>query len=161
MSVRNVNGHDLFLPPATEAVSDASHTDWIIVKFDRFADYKFKQELGNLEVHDHFGDNAYLCKYIPTDLTSIINIEAVTHLALYPRHVVPMAHLGDVERTQTETPETVKMPFVLALHPDPCQSPEQVLEIVQTRFRAEHLNDHITGNTIRVKLDPADILPVS
>ena len=63
---------------------------------------------------------------------------------------------------QTEsTAEKVKMPFLLALHPDPKHSPEEVLTMTQSTFGAEHLDDEIAGDTIRVKIDPASIPELS
>ena len=176
-AVSVVNGHEVSLKPSTESATlpDASQTDWIIVKFDKFVDYHFKQELrqSNIEVYDHLGDNSYLCKYVPDDVTPVANIQAVSHLALYPEHAVPVADIdglttggvpanNETDSVQTEnTAEKVKMPFVLALHPDPKQSPEEVLTMIQSTFGAEHLDDAIAGDTIRVKIDPASIPELS
>ena len=172
-----VNGHEVPLFPSTGNFSppDARQTDWIIVKFDRFVDYNFKQQLRqeHLEVYDHFGNNSYLCKYLPSDLTPIVNLQAVSYMALYPDSAVPVADIdglrtgglltnSETDSTQTEaTTGITKMPFVLALHPNPNQSPEQVLDVVRSSFGAEHLDDEIAGNTIRVKLDPAVVSEVS
>ena len=176
-AVSVVNGHEVSLQPCTESASlpDASQTDWIIIKFDHFVDYNFKQELrlANIDVHDHLGDNSYLCKYVPDDVTPIATIQAVSHLALYPDHAVPVAHIhglladgmpadSGTDSIQTETTaDKVKMPFILALHPDPKQSPEEVLTMIQNSFGAEHLDDEIAGDTIRVKIDPANIPELS
>lgn len=174
--VVNVNGHRVSLVPSTDLHGpDAGHTDWFIVRFDRFVDYTFKQELrqGNLEVYDRMGDNIYLCKYTLDDLTPIINNNAVSHLALYPESAVPTADIvnptPDSSATSGEagsgrigaTTESTKKPFVLALHPNPSQSLQQVLELVQSSFGAENLDHEVAGNAVRVNLDPAAIPEIS
>ena len=57
VAVSVVNGHEVLLKPSTGDVTlpDASQTEWIIVRFDRFVDYQFKLELrqANVEVYDH------------------------------------------------------------------------------------------------------------
>jgi subtilisin family serine protease len=165
-----VNGHDvpLFLAPSTNAPADTSSTDWVIVKFDRPVDYDYKSELKQhqkLEVHEHLGDNSYLCKYVPDDFTPVINLQAVSHVALYPDRAVPVANLEGLMTSTSPTSgragthaEDAKMPFVIELHPNPSQSPEQVLEQLRHSFGADPLHEEIFGNTFRVKLDPA-VLP--
>ncbi|KAH8646218.1 peptidase S8/S53 domain-containing protein [Xylariales sp. PMI_506] len=165
--VATVNGHEVTLLPSNgvNAPDDASQTDWFIVKFARFVDYNLKTELRQrgLEVYDNLGENSHLCKYSPSDLAPINNIDAVSHIAMYPASVVPTVDIGSTTRTENalEATEAVKMPFVLKLQPNPAQSPAQVLETLQASFQAEPLDTEISGDTLRVMLDPATIPGVS
>jgi hypothetical protein len=99
-------------------------------------------------------------------LTPVTDLGAVSYLALYP-DTAPLTtgtpHTSsDTDNTQAKaTAENTKIPFILALHPNPSQSPEQVRELVRTSFGAEHSDDEIVGDTIRVKLDPTVIPEVS
>ena len=173
----SVNGNEIALPAANSeaAPANAKSTDWIVVKFDRFVDYDFKQELllqKHLEVHDRVGDdNTYLCKYTPDDLAPVANDDSVSHLTLYPPSAVLVAEDADtstgpvrgVRSTNGNDTEGAgeKVAFEVGLHPNPSQTPEQVLETIQARFGAERMDDRLVGSKIRVRIDPSKIPEVA
>ncbi|KAK4182781.1 peptidase S8 and S53 [Podospora australis] len=172
-----INGHEVHLHDCNDAAhcpADCRQTNWIVVKFDRFVDYDFKQQLKqehNLEVHDRLDsdDNTYLCKYTPPDLAPVNQLVAVSHLALYPTDAVAAADIetappaaengsqGIHALSDDSGPTVTKLPYIISLHPNPEETPEQILRQLEA-LGAEHLDDEIVGDTIRVNLDPA-VLP--
>ena len=120
-------------------------------------------------MHGPVGDNTYLCKSTPEDIAPVANDDRVSHLALYPARVVPMAGTGSASTgtlSQYSAANGVqtdgeKISFVPGLHPNPSQTPEQVLETIRNNYGAEPLDERVKGDTIRVNIDPALIPEVS
>lgn len=166
-----VNGHivPLFSQDDNDRPKNAAHTEWILVRFNEVISYsiseKFRRER-RLEIHERLAeDNVYLCKYTPDDLSPIIIDDKITHMALYPVSAVPFAGLisalipSDVASSDAEN----KISLVVALHPNPSETPQQVLQDLETRFEAEHLDHKVDSvvNLVRVRLDSKHIQAIA
>ncbi|KFZ01540.1 hypothetical protein V500_00717 [Pseudogymnoascus sp. VKM F-4518 (FW-2643)] len=128
----SINGN--ILDPAEPAVraaglvtSDAADSNYVLIQTKGAVTKDNKDELQNLEVgiKELVSDSTYLCRYEPSDLEPIRNLDFVKWANVYPTHFVVSSRLK---------PDRATVMSVLSTHP----------HNVDVIFHAEHKKDATT-----------------